>query len=130
MHILRNAALAGIASASTALSQVHAIKFQGDGTGPGKIDSGLQGDSESADSTIQQLITNAMVFLGIVAVCYMLYGGFKILTAGGEEEGVTKGKTIIIQGAIGLVVIFLANSIVQFVLKQVLAPAAGTGTPA
>ncbi len=61
-----------------------------------------------------------MTFLAIIAVIYGLYGGFLMLTAGGEEEKMKKGRTILIQVAIGLVVIFLANSIVQFVLTKIL----------
>ena len=61
-----------------------------------------------------------MTFLAILAVVYGLYGGFLMVTAGGEEEKMKKGRTILIQVAIGLVVIFLANSIVQFVLTKIL----------
>ena len=61
-----------------------------------------------------------MTFLAILAVVYGLYGGFLMLTAGGEEEKMKKGRTILIQVAIGLIVIFLANSIVQFVLTKIL----------
>ncbi len=67
---------------------------------------------------MQNLVENFMLFLGIIAVIYALYGGFKILTAGGNEDGVKSGKQILIQAGIGLVVIFLANSVVQFVLRN------------
>jgi len=60
------------------------------------------------------------MFLALIGVCYGLWGGFQIVTAGGEEEKVKKGRTILIQVAIGLVVIFLANSIVQWVLTKIL----------
>lgn len=78
------------------------------------------GAAGTADTAIQSLLRNAMLFLGIVAVLYGVYGGFLMVTAGGEEEKMKKGRTILIQVAIGLVVIFLANSIVQWVLSQVL----------
>lgn len=77
-------------------------------------------DKGSADVTVQRLVNNAMIFLGIIGVLYGIYGGFLMVTAGGDEEKVKKGRTILIQVAIGLVVIFLANSIVQFVLQQIL----------
>jgi hypothetical protein len=66
------------------------------------------------------LISNALVFLGLLGVCYGIWGGFQIVTAGGDEEKVKKGRTIIIQVIIGLVVIFLANSIIQWVLTSIL----------
>ena len=80
----------------------------------------LKGDTETADSTIQVLITNVMVFLGIIAVCYLLWWGFNILTAGWDENKVKTWKTVIIQAWIWLVVIYLANSIVQWVISSIL----------
>jgi len=59
----------------------------------------------------------------ILNVVFALWGGFNILTAGGDEEKVKKGKTILIQAAIGLVVIFLASSIVQWIVSSILGTA-------
>jgi len=98
---------AGIASA--------AIKF-----GETKVQWGLKGDDASADGAVQTLITNAISFLYLVAVVFALWGGFNILTAGGDEEKVKKGKTILIQAGIGLVVIFLASSIVKWIVGSIL----------
>ncbi len=98
---------AGIASA--------AIQF-----GETKVDGGLKGNDAAADSAIQTLITNAISFLYLVAVVFALWGGFNILTAGGDEEKVKKGKTILIQAGIGLVVIFLASSIVKWIVGSIL----------
>ena len=92
-----------------------AINFGGD-----KVDSDLKGSDASADSAIQTLIGNAITFLYLVAVEFALWGGFNILTAGGDEEKVKKGKTILIQAGIGLVVIFLASSIVNWVVTKLL----------
>jgi uncharacterized membrane protein YwzB len=39
-----------------------------------------------------------------------------MVTAGGDEEKVKKGKNILIQVALGIVVIFLAYSIVNWVV--------------
>ncbi len=69
----------------------------------------------SAEVTVQNLINQAMLFLSIVAVCYGIWGGFQIITAGGDEEKVKKGRTIIIQIVIGIIVIWLAGSIVKWV---------------
>ncbi|MCH2188874.1 pilin [Candidatus Gracilibacteria bacterium] len=80
------------------------------------VQTNIQGRTESADIAVQNIVANFMIFLAIIAVLYLLWGGFQILTAGGDEEKVTKGKTIIIQAGLGLLVIFLANSIVQWVL--------------
>ena len=83
-----------------------------------KVDTGLQWSQEWADTAIQKLITNFMAFLYLIAVVYLLWWGFNILTAGWDEEKVKKWKTVIIQSWIWLLVIFLANSIVQWIMKS------------
>jgi len=74
----------------------------------------------SAEDVIQLYVQRLLGFLYIIAVLYALWGGFNILTAAGDDEKVGNGKKIIIQALIGLVVIFLAGSIVQFVLVGIL----------
>ncbi len=117
MKALHKVGYATLASALMVNQSFAAITFDNN-----KIQSGLQGDSQTADVTIQTLITRAMVFLALIAVCYGLYGGFLMLTAGGNEGRVKTGRTILLQVAIGLVVIFLANSLVQFVLQALFVP--------
>ena len=73
----------------------------------------------TADVTIQNLINQAMMYISILAVCYGIWGGFQIITAGGDEEKVKKGRTILIQVVIGIIVIWLAGSIVKWVVGLV-----------
>ena len=73
-------------------------------------------ESAPLETAVQSYVSTFMTFLAIVAVLLILWGGFNILTAAGDDDKVSKGKTIIIQAGIGLVVIFLANSIIQWVL--------------
>lgn len=88
--------------------------------GGSNVQEGLKGSGDSADNAVQSLITNAIGFLYLIAVVYALWGGFNILTAGGDEEKVKKGKTVLIQAAIGLVVIWLASSIVNWIVTKIL----------
>ncbi len=113
---MKSLALATVATA-LAVESTYAIDFGGN-----KVQQNVQGTGNNADVAVQNLVSNAMLFLGIVAVLYGIWGGFLMVTAGGDEEKVKKGRTILVQVAIGLVVIFLANSIVQFVLTQILKP--------
>ena len=83
----------------------------------------VQGDivtTGAADQVIQVWVSRLLGFLYVVAVLYALWGGFQILTAAGEDEKVSKGKNIIIQALIGIVVIFLAGSIVEFVISGII----------
>lgn len=65
---------------------------------------------------IQDVIAYLLVFLGIVGVLYIIYAGFNVLTAGGNDDKVKKGKATILHVFIGLVLIFLAYSIVKFII--------------
>jgi hypothetical protein len=82
-----------------------------------QIDQDLVGTGNSLEVAIQNGIAWFTGFLYIIAVCYGLYGGFLMMTAGGAEEKVKKGRTILIQVGIGLLVIFLASSIVSWILS-------------
>lgn len=65
---------------------------------------------------IQDVVAYLLIFLGIVGVIYIVYAGFQILTAGGDEDKVKKSKATIFHVFIGLLLIFLAFSIVKFVI--------------
>ena len=55
-------------------------------------------------------------FLGIIAVLIILFGGFKWMTAAGDESKIDEAKKLIGAGIIGLVVILAAFGIAQFVI--------------
>ena len=114
---MKNILKAGLATSVAVYTQLASAAIN---LGESKVNSGLKGDDAAADSAVQNLITNAISFLYLIAVIFALWGGFNILTAGGDEEKVKKGKTILIQAAIGLVVIFLASSIVKWIVGSIL----------
>lgn len=74
-------------------------------------------ESDSPVETIQGFITNLLTFLGIVMVAMALWGGWKILTSGAEDEGKEAGKKIIINAVIGIVIIFFAWTITSLVFN-------------
>lgn len=87
---------------------------------PGWVQSWVKWTNNTADVAIQNLVGKLATFLTILAVMYALYWGFNILTAWGEEEKVKKGKTILIQALIWLVVIWLSYSIVSWLITLIL----------
>jgi hypothetical protein len=73
----------------------------------------------AAQGTLGQNITTIINFalglLGLVAVAFLIYAGVLMVTAGGNEEQVGKAKKIITYAVIGIVIILLSYTIVQFV---------------
>lgn len=115
MTKLQKVGYAALAVGLVGIQNVAAIDF-----GRQRVESQITGATGTADTAIQRLVANVLMFLAILAVLYGIYGGFLIMTAGGDEEKVKKGRTIIFQVIIGLIVIFLANSIIQWVLEKIL----------
>jgi len=71
-------------------------------------------------STIGNLINVFLGFLGIIAVLIVLMGGFKWMTAGGNDDKVSEAKRLLVAGVIGLAIILSAYAITSFVLSSVL----------
>lgn len=72
--------------------------------------------SSDLPTTIASIIRVILSFLGIVAVVIILLGGFKYMTAGGQDQKVQDAKKLIIAGIIGLAIILSAYAIASFVI--------------
>lgn len=81
----------------------------------------------SASVYIQDVINYLLWFITLIAILYVIYAGFRILTAAWDDETVGKQKKTILYVAIGIIVIWLAWSIVKWVVWVVTAPPS-TGT--
>ncbi len=66
-------------------------------------------------------------FLGVIAVLIILLGGFKWMTAAGNEDKVSEAKKLIGAGVIGLVIILMAFGIAQFVIASLYNATGATG---
>ncbi len=75
--------------------------------------------------TIANIIRTAMGLLGIVAVLIVLYGGFKWMTAAGNEDAVGEAKKILIAGVIGLIIIVSAYAVATFVINSLVGATTG-----
>ncbi|MFA5917525.1 MAG: hypothetical protein WC850_04830 [Candidatus Gracilibacteria bacterium] len=72
--------------------------------------------SKTLSEYIQSVIIYLLTFLSIIAVIYIIYAGFKIMIGGGSEDALKKSRTTILHVIIGIVIIWLAYSIVIFII--------------
>lgn len=70
------------------------------------------------NNLIETVVNLFSAIIGVVAVIMILYGGFRYITSGGSSDKVSSAKNTIIYGIIGLVIVGLAQVIVQFVLNK------------
>jgi hypothetical protein len=82
--------------------------------------------SKDVRVTVASIIRTAMGLLGIVAVVIILIGGFKWMTAGGNEEQVGEAKKWIFSGVIGLAIILSAYALATYVITSLVTATTGT----
>lgn len=72
-------------------------------------------ESSSLIDTIKSFINLVLGFLGLISLVILLYGGFQMVTAAGDEKKYESGFKIMKQAGIGLLFIGLAALFVQLV---------------
>lgn len=81
----------------------------------GDINTGTQ----TISTTIKRVVNIFSAIIGIVAVIMIIWGGFKYISSGGDSGNVTSAKNTIIYAVIGLIIVAMAQFIVQFVLGRI-----------
>lgn len=67
-------------------------------------------------SNVVHIINYLLTFLGLAAVAFIVYAGFLMVTAGGDDGQLEKGKNVITWAVIGIVIILLSYGIVNVVV--------------
>lgn len=87
------------------------------------INKGVSGSAVFGSSNLSEIIAGVISvilgFLGVITVLIILWGGFIWMTAAGEPDKVDKAKKMIYSGIIGLVIIFAAYAIANFVMSAI-----------
>lgn len=122
LHKIQGAFYSAMGMALVGMSSAHAaIGFDSSNT----VNNDLQGSNQTADNVLETWIGYLTGFLYLIAIAMILWGAFNILTAAGDEEKVKKGKTVLLQAVAGLIVVFLANSIILWVINGLFASTPG-----
>lgn len=74
----------------------------------------LPGDSTASEFVIR-IINILLAIAALIAVIYLIIGGFRYITAAGNEENAEAAKKTITNAIIGIVVIILAFVIVRVI---------------
>ncbi|MBP9779181.1 PKD domain-containing protein [Candidatus Gracilibacteria bacterium] len=74
----------------------------------------------------QEIVVYLLGFLTIIAVIYIMYAGFQVMTGGGDEEKTKKAKKIITYVAVGVVIILLSYTFVSWIINTVIPATSST----
>lgn len=81
-------------------------------------------DGEDATGKVNSVIETTVnifsVIVGVIAVIMIIWAGLRYITSGGDSGKVGNAKNTMVYAIIGLVVVALAQFIVNFVLDQVI----------
>lgn len=83
-------------------------------TVPTTGNTGLPSNS-TASGLIMQIINVALAVAGLIAVLFLIIGGFRYITSAGNEETAENAKKIITNAIIGVVIIILSFVIVRVI---------------
>jgi Type IV secretion system pilin len=67
--------------------------------------------------TVARIVNYLIQGSGVVAVCMVVVGGFKMVMSNGNEKGVESGKKTVTYGVIGLCIVLVAILLVQVLLR-------------
>ena len=84
------------------------------GTGADKIKIDAARDGTLQESFLG-IINYLLLFLGLLLLVIIIYAGVLIIMSDGEEDAVSKGRKMILYALVGVVIIVLSFTIVNFI---------------
>ena len=66
---------------------------------------------------VSYIINWGLTLLGLLFLVLIIYGGFLWMTAGGEEEKITKAKKILSSSVIGLIIVLASYGVAYYVFN-------------
>jgi hypothetical protein len=82
-------------------------------------DGGGIAGSRTVTELIISIINIMLFFAGMVAVVFIIIGGYWYITSAGNEEQAEKGKGTMVNAIIGIVVIILSWTLISVVTRLV-----------
>jgi hypothetical protein len=77
----------------------------------------------SGIDTVLRVALNLLSFIaGVIAVIMLMIAGIKYLTSQGDSGSVSGARNTIIYALVGIIIVVLSQSIIQFVLRRATVP--------
>lgn len=87
--------------------------------GPGTpCNASTNNSAAELEDLIKTIINVMSAVVGAISVIMIMIGGFRYITSGGDSNNVSGAKNTILYAIVGLIIVALAQVIVQFVLQR------------
>lgn len=112
--------LLAVVSAGVATAAISDSLCTGAGAASGEPCPGTEGGNvEGTLTNLATTITNWFsIIVGAISIIMIIYGGFRYITSGGDSGRVGTAKNTIIYALVGLIIVVLAQVIVNVVVGQ------------
>jgi len=124
MALLLSVGTASVAAVAVSAAPVMAVCTNADPTTGSAADGAQCAQANQTPSTlfgnggIFATIANVLIFLvGAIAVIYLIIGGLRYVTSGGDAKAVSAAKDTILYAVIGIVVAVISFALVSFVIN-------------
>jgi len=97
-----------------------AMASESDVLGTQIVENDINLESTNPRTVVVKVINIALGLLGIIAVCIVIFAGFKWMTSNGDEEKISEAKKMLKNGVIGLAIILASWGIVTFIFKSLI----------
>ena len=74
---------------------------------------GLKPEVGTVGGIVSSLVTYLFVFAGFALLLYLIFGGFQLMTAGGDPAKLKESRAVITNALVGFLVILVAYWVVQ-----------------
>ena len=100
----------------SALGGVASAQLIQQGDVPSSISQATGGEG-SFRSLILNIVNFFLLFLGLIAVIMIIYGGITYVTAAGNQESIEKAKKIIMYAIVGIIIVLISFALVRTVIS-------------
>lgn len=107
----------GLISSVALSTQAFAVNLNpcpGDGANFGKL---CEKNASQLGPVLGNILTAILVVAVVVALLFLIWGGFKWITSGGDKSKVQTARDTIIAAIVGLIIAFLAFFIIRVVMS-------------
>lgn len=70
-----------------------------------------------SNNIVGNLINIAFIIAVLIALVFLIWGGIKWITSGGDKAGVEAARNMIVASLVGLVIVFLSYFIIQILFQ-------------
>jgi len=109
-----------LAQAQSAQDAINGLNKTADGINAFKGQTSESFGSDFLATKTGQIIGLVLSFIGAIFLVLMVYAGITWMTSQGNEQQVTKAKSLIINSVIGIIIVFAAYAITTFIGSEIL----------